>query len=142
MLRNLILFLLLQTRKHVARMNRNLTNLSWTRLLCRYAYVDYNKITGVVVGAKPVRILDNQILSSLPLVRSRAFYSVHSRCCRQGYGNRCTYSKRRPHQFPPMSRRQHGQIIPTGMTAADGFLHSTSPALACGMLPLKRYKPT
>ena len=64
-----------------------------------------------------------------------------SRCSRQGYGNRCTYSKRRSHQFPPTPGCQHDQTTPTVMLAADALLHSTSGALACGMLPLKRFKP-
>ena len=62
-----------------------------------------------------------------------------SRCRRQGDGNRCTYSKRKPHQFPATSQHQQEQVVPTGVHVPDRLLHSTSGALAYGTLPLKRY---
>ncbi|CAM9174909.1 unnamed protein product [Ectocarpus sp. 4 AP-2014] len=62
-----------------------------------------------------------------------------SRCL--GSGVQCTYSKRKPHQ--PQNQHQHQRRPrgPAGMQSTDLLRHSSSGALlACGMLPLKRFR--
>ncbi|CAN0140050.1 unnamed protein product, partial [Ectocarpus sp. 12 AP-2014] len=62
-----------------------------------------------------------------------------SRCL--GSGVQCTYSKRKPHQ--PQNQHQHRRRPrgPVGIQSTKLLRHSSSGALlACGMLPLKRFR--
>ncbi|CAM9627688.1 unnamed protein product [Ectocarpus sp. 12 AP-2014] len=62
-----------------------------------------------------------------------------SRC--RGSGVQCTYSKRKPHQRQPGHQRQRRPRGPPGMKSKELLRHSSSGALlACGMLPLKRFR--
>ncbi|CAM9567655.1 unnamed protein product [Ectocarpus fasciculatus] len=56
-------------------------------------------------------------------------------------GVRCTYSKRKQHQRQGHHQHQHNPRGPTGMNSTELLRHSSSGALvACGMLPLKRFR--
>ncbi|CAN0123755.1 unnamed protein product [Ectocarpus sp. 6 AP-2014] len=62
-----------------------------------------------------------------------------SRCLASGV--QCTYIKRKPRQPQPQHRHQHNPRGPVGMQSTELLRHSSSGALlACGMLPLKRFR--